>query len=415
MSGALITHKHLELDALLDMTNAINRQMDEPSLLKIFMFTLVANFRIDKVVVIEMDPVPKFLLRHGTKDEEMPTKEVLYLAESQGVITKDQHPDIPFDFLIYISQKDSLKACIGLSGMHQLWNASQQEKIKFIHTLSNILIVALANTRMTAQRIVQEALKKELETAKKIQSMLFPSKLPYSDTVQIHATYIPHQSIGGDYFDYIRINDNEFFLCIADVSGKGIAAAMVMSNFQAALRILVRQGFSISKIIHELNQIVYTNTGGEKFVTAFFAYYNLQTNQLIYVNAGHNTPFMLQSNNEIASLDKGCTLLGVFERLPSMEVGVIFGVSASILYMYTDGLVEGPHLSDTAQGEEIIQELMRAQRHAPGLLEPSPSTLEKKELHISINDSNLHKKSLELLYRQEDAPDDITLLTCIIP
>ena len=98
----------------------------------------------------------------------------------------------------------------------------------------------------------------------------------------------PYEEVGGDYYDYIRVGEHEFLICMADVSGKGIAAALLMSNFQATLRALVRNVKSLEELMEALNKTVIRNAKGEKFITCFIGKFNTQTRVLEYINAGHN-------------------------------------------------------------------------------------------------------------------------------
>ena len=115
--------------------------------------------------------------------------------------------------------------------------------------------------------------------------------MPYNKRVKIKATYFPHDLIGGDYYDYIPVDKKRFIICIADVSGKGIPAALLMSNFQASLRTLIRQTNDLKEIVSELNHLTYENAQGEHFITFFIAMYDKSKHTLTYINAGHNPAF----------------------------------------------------------------------------------------------------------------------------
>jgi sigma-B regulation protein RsbU (phosphoserine phosphatase) len=181
-----------------------------------------------------------------------------------------------------------------------------KEVLPFIHTITNIIVVAIENKRLTKDTISQAQLQKELELAARMQSMLFPAHLPHDKRVDLAATYLPHQQIGGDYYDYIQLNPDELLVCIADVSGKGISAALLMSNFQANLNAKAHHFSSLKNLVIELNESVNKSAKGEKFITAFFAVLNTKTHTLNYVNAGQNPPFIFH-NNEFTLLDKGTT------------------------------------------------------------------------------------------------------------
>ncbi|RYE17003.1 MAG: serine/threonine-protein phosphatase, partial [Sphingobacteriales bacterium] len=157
--------------------------------------------------------------------------------------------------------------------------------------------------------------------------------------VELNARYLPHQNIGGDYFDFIRLNDHEFLWCIADVSGKGISAALLMANFQASLRAWATVEDDLTNVVDRLNQIVLKNTKGEKFITLFLARYNQKTRKLSYINAGHN-PAILYSNGEAIQLKLGTTMIGVFDELPFLNQGEVDIDPDTLIFNYTDGLMD---------------------------------------------------------------------------
>lgn len=151
---------------------------------------------------------------------------------------------------------------------------------------------------------------------------------------------MPHDRIGGDYYDFIPINKNQFLLCVADVSGKGIPAALMMSNFQASLRTLIRQTPNLREIVEALNYQVLENTKGEKFITFFGAIYDLELNTLLYVNAGHNPPLLVMNGSGSRWLEEGSTVLGAMHPLPFIHEGFLTNVRDFTLFCYTDGLTE---------------------------------------------------------------------------
>ena len=147
-----------------------------------------------------------------------------------------------------------------------------------------------------------EGVEKELELASEMQSMLFPRKLPNDEKMDVDALYQAQHQVGGDYYDFIRLNENEVAFCIADVSGKGVSAALLMANFQANLRALFKTTSSLNEIVTDLNRLVNENAKGEKFVTLFIAKYNYITRFLTYINAGHNPPILVYKNTSLNSV-----------------------------------------------------------------------------------------------------------------
>ena len=234
--------------------------------------------------------------------------------------------------------------------------------LPFVQTLASIIVVAIENKKLAKESIRQAALKKELELASEMQSMLFPTTLPKDTVLDTSAFYLPHQEVGGDYYDFIWLNENECAFCVADVSGKGVAAALLMSNFQANLRVLFNHTSSLTELVKELNTKVMASAKGEKFITLFVAKYNLVTRTLTYINAAHNPPLMA-SGNSISLLKTGCTGLGMFDEITKIKEGILTISPGSSIICYTDGLVELENDNSEDFGVDSLKKIIRENQH----------------------------------------------------
>jgi sigma-B regulation protein RsbU (phosphoserine phosphatase) len=202
-----------------------------------------------------------------------------------------------------------------------------------------------------------------------------------------------HQNIGGDFFDFIPLKDNKFLWCVADVSGKGISAALIMANFQASLRALVSLDISLSDLVTRLNQVVFNNTKGDRFITLFIGLYHQKDRTIKYINAGHNASLIIQ-NNQIEELKKGTTMIGVFDELPFINEGEITVEKDAIVFNYTDGIIEFDGEEDQSLSEDDLKDFL--QKH------------QQDELPV------LHQKLMKKIskLRNDSEPsDDITILT----
>jgi sigma-B regulation protein RsbU (phosphoserine phosphatase) len=351
-----LDRKELELNALLEITQAINSNVPEDSLYKMFNFTLRSNLSIKKLALYVFDEKWRCVVNFGTRnaflklhlDERFHLlRQVHRLSEFDSECTFHE-----FDLVIPVAHQSETLAVVFIGGLEPVkLNHEYEDSIKFIQALSNIIIVAIENKKFARKRLEQEAFRKELEIASDVQQFLFPDKLPSTDRLKMVASYLPHDMVGGDYYDYVPINKNQFLMCVADVSGKGIAAALMMSNFQASLRTLLRQMPNLSEIIEALNYQVLENTKGEKFITFFAAIYDLNLKTLVYVNAGHNPPLLYDKKNGIRLLEDGCTVLGAMHPLPFLKEGFITDLNDFLLFCYTDGLTE----TVNEKGEEFGQ------------------------------------------------------------
>lgn len=231
----------------------------------------------------------------------------------------------------------------------------------YVQTLANMITMAVENKRLFKREMEKKEFDKELELASKIQSMLVPAKLPKNHFYEFSGLYLPHKSIGGDYYDVINLNKDEFLFCIGDISGKGVPAALVMANLQAYLNASTHYDMGNGReLANRLNSKIFNITNGEKFITLFMGKYNIITRQLEYLNAGHNPPILI-NGDETVLLDKGCTLLGIFEEIPKVEIGKVQIQPGAAIISYTDGLTELEDEEENMFGMERL--LAFAQKH----------------------------------------------------
>jgi len=393
--------KELELNALLEITQSINNNLPRESLYKIFNFTLRANLKIKKLALYVYDDFWACKVNFGTKNNFFKISLTSSLLQTDGISNLDglrvDDPFSEFEKVIPVKHKENLLGVVLLGGYDPEDYKNGEINLNFIEALSNIIIVAVENKNLARKELEQKALQKELEIARNVQHFLFPKKLPDTDQIRLYSSYLPHQKVGGDYFDYIPINDNQFLICIADVSGKGIPASLLMSNFQASLRTLIRQTTKFENIIRELNYQILQNSNGESFITFFAALYNKSEKYFKYVNAGHIPPVFYSDETGLIQLEKGTTVLGIIDTLPFLNVGKIRNVNKFFFFAFTDGLIETFNEEDDPYGYEHVLEIISVHKDE-----------DLKKLHrIVIDEVTKFKGS-------RDFNDDITLFSCRI-
>jgi sigma-B regulation protein RsbU (phosphoserine phosphatase) len=388
--------KELELNSLLEMTQAINANLSEESLYKIFHFTLIANLNIKKLALFVLDKEWNCKVNFGTSvnyNTKELTKSILKLnkiTKAEGKLKGFEE----FDFVIPVAHKEKVLAYVFAGGIE---NYDAQTDIPFIQTFANIVIVAIENKKLARKELEQEVFRKELAIARDVQLHLFPKNLPQGESLTMFASYLPSQMVGGDYYDYIRISEDKFMVCIADVSGKGMSAALLMSNFQASLRTLVRQTIDLRAIVNELNYIIKANARGERFITFFIATCDTKNRNIKYINAGHNPPVLVFKEGSVAILEKGTTVLGAFDQLPFIEEDQINITPDTLLFLYTDGLSETSNENDEEFDIEKIKLF---------LMKQYGTDLEK--LHAALF------KKINKFKGAKDFPDDVTFVSCNI-
>jgi serine phosphatase RsbU (regulator of sigma subunit) len=199
----------------------------------------------------------------------------------------------------------------------------------------------------------------ELEIAKQVQARLFPQTLPPLRTLDYAGTCIQARQVGGDYYDFLDLGRERVGLVIGDISGKGIAAALLMANLQANLRsqcaIALDQP---QRFLRSVNRLFYENTADSSYATLFFAEYDDNARRLRYVSCGHLSALLLRSDNTVEQLDSTCTVLGLFNEW-DCAIGEHQLFSGDTLALYTDGITESFNDVGEEFGEERLVESMR--------------------------------------------------------
>lgn len=352
--------KDLKLNALLEVSLAINDNLSREELFKIFQNTL-AQLKIEKLALFIFNEQWFNALSCGVKNtiEINVERELLHFTEISEVNFKSNKVLNAFDLVIPVYHQTKAIAYLLIGDAVEANGVSPLIKhLNFIQTFTNIIVVAIENQRLAQQAILQERTKKELELASEMQSMLLPTKFPVTDGISFAGYYKSHQKVGGDYYDIVKVNEKEWAFCIADVSGKGISAAILMSNFQANLRAVLQYQNNLKDVVSILNQKVNESAKGERFITFFIGIYNTETSILQYVNCGHNPP-VLKQNDSLLILKKGTVGLGMLDDLPFLNEEKINISSPAILLTYTDGLTEVENGAQEEFGENRVLEVLQ--------------------------------------------------------
>ncbi len=221
-----------------------------------------------------------------------------------------------------------------------------------------------------AAMVEREHLRRELDLARQIQTRLLPGEPPVYPRLEIAATNAMSQQVGGDYYDFVQLADGRLGLCVADVSGHGVAAALLMSNVKAALVSSAAIETTPEGITARVNRMLCDAIESGKFVTFFFAALDPRSLRMEYVNAGHPAPMLVRAGGEVERLDRGGVILGV---LPGAEFerGAVTLDAGDLLTLFTDGLDEALDANDQLYGQDRVEATLRASRahHAADVIE----------------------------------------------
>ena len=234
-----------------------------------------------------------------------------------------------------------------------------EEHLNILTTLASVASIRVENARLLEERFERERMERELELATEIQHSFQPSAPPVMDDYEFQGISFSCYEIGGDYYDFIPQHDGKMLVALGDVSGKGTAAALLMSSVHAAIHAQVAAKTSLYDMVKSVNQYLAENTPSNRFVTLFVAELDPQTGTLQYINAGHNPPLVGRSNGHVEQLDSGGFPLGILP-LADFEVGELNLEAGESLVIYSDGVSEANNLQEEEFGmERLVQVVSR--------------------------------------------------------
>lgn len=389
--------KQLQIKSLLTITQAINDNVPSEGLYKMYKNFLSWEMGINKMALFIDDDGWKMVSKID-QDELIfynRIEKLLLPFERLHTISDDDPLELQdFDILIPVRHKEMPIAYALIGGIHN--QDDVYNRVQFITTITNMIAVATENKRLFKKQISQERFKKEIELAEEVQKMLIPENLPSNDFYELSKRYRPHMNIGGDYIDYVPLDKNRFMFCIADISGKGVGAALLMANFQAVIQSLVFRTDNLEVFVNSLNETVYRITKSDKYITFFVCEVDLNTNKMRYINAGHQPPF-LYSNGSLTKLDKGTTIIGAFDELPFIESGEHDLKAGDLIFSFTDGLIDLMDDSGVYFEDDKIEKFVEAN-----------GNLEAEEFN------SLLISEIEAFKGTQSYTDDIAIITCKI-
>ncbi len=391
--------KQLQLSSLLSITQAINANVPARELFDMYRNFLEMEMGVNNMALFvpeeETWKCVSFLGKGREVKNLLLTRQQLNTFKRvENLYEPESSPFHLFEVVIPVRHKKQPLAFVFLGQFNE--DQDLRSKVEFITTVTNIVAVAIENKRLFKRQLEQERLKQEMQLAGKMQRLLIPEQLPHTAFYEFDAIYQPKWGVGGDYYDMLLLDEHKMAFCIGDISGKGVAAALLMANFQALFHSHLKQRTGLEKLVSNLNESVVRITRREKFITFFVAEYDLLTQRLRYVNAGHNPPLMI-IDGQIKRLDKGCTILGAFPVLQEIEIGEEQITHEALIMAYTDGLTDIRNENGDFFDEELSRRFLKRYHQLP-----------VKDFNLAL------KEELERFKGHAEYPDDLTVLSCKI-
>jgi sigma-B regulation protein RsbU (phosphoserine phosphatase) len=269
------------------------------------------------------------------------------------------------ELLLPLSVKDKLLGFISLSQKRSEEPYSGTD-LRLLKSVAAQAGLALENSWLTsaiAEEVAQrEKLNREIEIAREVQERLFPQKLPVVDGLDYCGKCRPALGVGGDYYDFLALPGGRLGIALGDVSGKGIAAALMMASLEASLRAEAMRGTDdLAALIQNVNRLVFDATAENRYATFFYAQYDPEPRELSYVNAGHNPPMLFRKRGtgwRIERLETGGTVVGLLPQFPYHQAAVALE-AGDLLVIFTDGVSEAMNPADAEWGEERMIEAIQ--------------------------------------------------------
>ncbi len=365
-----------ELNTLFEMSKEFGAVIQRDKLVKVLVFSLLGHLGTNRYLIavqnndyceVIASRLPVKEVKQSVLHDLINCDKPIIVADKTDLFEQDTYRCLN-DYAIEIVVPMTIQGItrgIMLLGKRMTGASYTIKDLEFLSSLGNLAMISLENIRLFEETLEKQRLEEELKIASEIQQGLLPKSLPVIPHYQIAAKTIASKQVGGDYFDVVQLDDHRYLLVIADVSGKGTPAALLMSNLQATIRALAPLDITIADATARVNDLIYDNTSADKFITFFWAILDTQENTLKYVNAGHNPPFYLKADGSVHRLEKGGMILGVLRSMVTYEYETIPLAPGDTVVKFTDGISEAMNTRKEEYGEERLEEFIQNTRTKP--------------------------------------------------
>jgi sigma-B regulation protein RsbU (phosphoserine phosphatase) len=383
--------KNQELNTLFEISKEINSTLEGDKIVNVLAYALMGELMVQRCMIFAAENGNlELYVNKGFRSEELAIFEEENFRKrmkqiSQPVLTnKLIEDDLRTTFqnhgvqlLVPMLSQNIVRGLV-LLGEKITKTEFLEDDLEFSSTLCNAAMISIENARLFKETLEKQKLEEELAIAREIQQRLLPKEAPELGDFELAAINIPTRQVGGDYYDYFPIDENRYLITIADVSGKGVPAALLMTNLQATLHAMMTAEIPFAQIVFRINNFVHRNTTMDKFITAFFAIFDRQNGMITSINAGHNPPYLFHADGGFETLSEGGLLLGMFPNAPYKSESKQLREGDWVV-LYTDGVSEAMSVSDEEFGEKRLEEIIRAGRDtsAAGMIEAISNAVKK--------------------------------------
>ena len=374
-----------ELSALNDIATAITSTQSLENVIDLIVNKCIKHLKVQQAVVMllnekdEVNPFHTMIRKQDSVSQLLPYR---LDAQLTGWMLKNKSPLVVNDLVNDARFKFFIKSDVGINsllsvpmllkgkliGLLTVFNKHSEsgftnEDQRLLSILAAQSAHIIENTRLYEEEQTLYRLREEMRVAYDIQMKLLPSTFPKIKGYDIAGKSIPAKDVGGDYFDFIEIDENRIAFCLGDISGKGIPAALLMANLQATLRGQALMNISCKQTIDFSNKLLHNSTDFNRYATLFYGILNTNENEIIYCNAGHNVPVLLDYNLNSINLDSGGIVVGALPDYEYQETCLKFDIG-NLLVLYSDGITEAMNKNEEEFGEERLQNVVKQNKDA---------------------------------------------------
>ncbi len=388
-----------QLNSLFDLGKEFSGVLQTEQISKLLLYSLIGQMLVSKYAIISFSGgIVSFLENRFDQEHLRGALKACNKGSFLKVITRNEFTDdlkvfaeVGVDLIVPMQIKSETKGLILLGKRKNDLEYSKSD-IEFVSSVGSMAIISIENARLFKETLEKQRLEKDLETARNIQNNLLPKSIPKFSNVDLAAFNKSARMVGGDYYDIIKLDENHVLFAIADVSGKGVQAALLMANIQAFLKSICKMNLPLADATNLLNDLVAENTTNGSFITFFWGIINNQKKELTFVNAGHNPPLLVR-NSKIIKLKKGGMILGVMPTIVPYLSDTLLLESNDTIVLFTDGITEAMNVKWEEFSDEKLEELVLEK-----------SIADSKQLLDEI------KLSVEQFTSDAEQSDDITCM-----
>lgn len=366
-----------QLNALFDVAQGFTAAPSVDRAARLLALTLMGQFMVHRFAVfLRRDGEDAVLeLAAGRAFDGLDGEGLVHLAGLKRLALIDEESPselIPlrkagFALALPLRMQDVTRGVL-LLGPKSSGEAYDAEDVDFLTALGQLALTAIESARGIEARLENERLEEELRLARDIQERLLPRDLPTAEGIELAALNLPSRFVAGDYYDAVTLDDGRLLVAIADVSGKGLPASLLMANLQACFQLMATslsaRTVDLPTATARVNRVIHRNTSITTFITFFWGMYDPADASFRFVNAGHNPPLLVRRDGRVETLDDGGLLLGVLADAPYEQGEVVLDPGDAIVH-FTDGVTEawsGTDPDDEFGEERLITALQQSQR-----------------------------------------------------